>query len=910
MARVLFVHLLCSLLLVSSVLWVDYPPNVRAENFGQNVMVVGMDSIDEGMPSITVDSEGRVFVVWEQFNRSNQSKGIYIARSDNGGISFDYIRKVNDNISWGEQPSIAIGNDNKIHIVWKDWRNDADLKWVSGGGIDGINNADIYYANSTDGGRSFSANVRVDDDVGTSTVATSTSRRILALDSVRGVHVAWTDVREGFPTIYYANSTDGGISFSKNIKVPHVDADAMNPSLAIGPNDEIFVVWYDYRNASTNADIYLATSSDGGVSFDGDTKVNDDSIDCAQMFPVVATHRDFVSVVWQDMRGGGSAAYFSKSLDKGITFSPNIQVDDGSAAALTPAITTNQTGYIVVAWEDTRETNTSIYFSNSTSQGSTFSPNQRVNDDTAGNRGTPSIAMDKNGYVYLAWSDTRNSGDIDVYFSRAPAEIADLQPLSIAFNPLSPVEEFTMVNLNATIANNGDRDATNVKVQFFHGDPSLGEQIGSNLTVPMVKAGGNGYADTSWLATPLGLHQIFVVVDPENNVTESNESNNVVSAVIEVVLPPPEALPPKDLRTSVVGSDILLDWKPPSDILNVSHYLIYRSEDQREFDFSNPIYNTSNDPVPLRTNWTDPGAATGSPPEYYYVLRTVSTEGRKSTTSNTAGKWTKSFNRGMNTFSLPLQPFDARNISWYADMIPNVDFMEWMESTGHWVIHYPSMGAGINDVPATMGEGYEMSLSSQTDFTFCGYPASMIRFHEGLGDSVTFRKSLSARLEGNDVNLSWEVVTGSSKYLIFRSGERNGLHNLSLSPIVNTTDTYWRDLGIIGNDNGTYYYMVVPIDLGGQVGSSTYSVGVFTRTYPTGFSTFALPLKPEEVRSVDWYCDNIPNVVGIVLMMQGVWEFHAKEMPEGAYDAPVQQSIGYQISVSESELGKFTFIGW
>lgn len=910
MARVLKVHLLCSLLLVSSVLWVDYPPNVRAENFGQNVMVVGMDSIDEGMPSIAVDSEGRVFVVWEQFNRSNQSKGIYIAISDNGGISFDFIRKVNDNISWGEQPSIAIGDDDKIHVVWNDWRNDADLKWVSGGGIDGINNADIYYANSTDGGESFNPNVRVDDDGGTSSVATSTSRRILALDSMRGIHVVWMDAREGFPTIYYANSTDGGISFSKSIKVPHVDANAMNPSLAISPNDEVFVAWYDYRNASTKADIYLAFSTDRGLSFSGDTRVNDDFTNWNQMFPVVAAHQDFISVIWEDGRNGGRSAFFSKSLDKGITFSPNIPVDDGSAGATMPTIAVNQTGYIVVAWEDTRGANRSIYFSNSTNQGLSFSPNQEVRDNEAGNVGSPSMTMDKNGYVYLAWSDTRNIGDQDIYFARAPAEMADLQPISIDFSPSSPVDEFTVTDLNATIVNNGNRDAAPVNVQFFDGDPSLGQQIGVNITIPSIQSGGNGYAETSWVATPVGLHDIFVVVDPENNVTESNETNNVAFATIEVVPSPEEVLPPEDLRTRVVGNDIRLDWEPPSGFSNMSHYIIYREEDQREFDFSIPVYNTSTDLSPLRTNWTDLlAASSGSPGEYYYVVRTVSLDGRLSITSNTAGKWARSFNSGLNAFSLPLEPFEDQNISDYAATIPSLDFIRWMDLNGHWVTHYPSMGPGVNDSPAIMGEGYEISLTSPATYTFCGSPASMIRFQEGLGDSVAFRKGLSASIEGNVVNLSWQPVVGANGYKIFRGDKRGGLHNLSLSPIWNTTETYWKDTGIIGIQKSEYYYMVIPQDSSGGMGSSSYSIGVFTKTYQAGSDTFALPLKPTVSHSLDWYSDNIPDVVGLAYVTFEMWKLHAREMPEGVYDVEVLQGEGYQISFN-GNTARHTFVGY
>lgn len=897
-------------LVILGISWSDSLPNVSAESFSQNVMVSGNNSIREGMPSVDVDSNGKIFVAFYRFNTSNQSKGIYVARSNDGGLSFNHVAKVNDNISWGEQPSIAIGDDDKIHVVWMDWRNDADLKWVSGGGIDGVNNADMYYANSTDGGQLFNPNVRVDDDGGTSSAWTSTSRRMVAVDSLGGIHVVWTDTREGFPTIYYANSTDGGISFRKNIKVPHVDSNAFDTSIAIDADDDIFVSWFDDRNVTTKSDIYLARSTDSGVTFDGDSRVNDDFTNWDQIRPVVATHQDFVSVIWQDMRTGGSAAYFSKSIDKGSTFSPNIRVDDGSAGAMNPTIAIDETGYIVVAWEDTRGANRSIYFSNSTSQGLSFSPNQEVRDDEAGNVGSPSMTMDRNGYVYLAWSDTRNIGDQDIYFARAPAEIADLQPISIDFNPPSPVGEFTVVGLNATIVNNGARDAINAKVQFFYGDPSLGQQIGLNVTIPRIIAGGTAYAEASWSATPLGLHEIFVVVDPENNITESNESNNVLSAIIEVVSPPPEVLPPDNLRTSATGNDVRLDWEPPIDISNVSHYLIYRAQDQREFDLSAPTYNTSSDVDPKRTNWTDTNAASpGSPIEYYYTVRTVSPDGRKSITSNTAGKWTRSFDFGSISFSLPLEPFDVKNISWYADNIPNTEFVRWMDSSGHWITHDSSQVPGVNDIQAEIGDAFGISLAFPTNFTFCGYPASMIRFSEGLGDSIAFRKSLTAVVVGDDVNLTWQAVGGADSYLVFRSETRDGLHNLSRIPVANITETYWTDTGVLGGGD-EYYYTVIPADAVGRFGSSTYSVGVVSFVYSWGSDTFALPVKPMESRTLDWYTDAIPDVAGMAYSTFGEWKYHAREKPSGIYDRLVQVSEGYQISISGNESRRYEFIGW
>jgi hypothetical protein len=462
----------------------------------------------------------------------------------------------------------------------------------------------------------------------------------------------------------------------------------------------------------------------------------------------------------------------------------------------------------------------------------------------------------------------------------------------------------------ARVMNTGLGNASSSSIVAFYNETDRNDTFQVYAVSALNSAEVSSEFQAVWKA-PVSLTNVFnvtVEVDFSHNIQESNETNNTYTIQFVVVQPP---LPPTNLTTRTVDNvNIILKWEQPESLL-LDHYLIYRITDQREFDFSTPVYNTSADTDPLRTNWTDIDAATVSAPrELYYVVRAVNGLENMSITSNTAGKWTKDFSSGLNTFSVPLESFEIRNISWYASDIQTTTFIRWMSSTGHWITHFNGMGEGINDNPIEMGRGYEIFLTSQTYYTFCGFPASMIRFQEGLGDSVTFRKGLSALIQGNDVNLSWNAPAGTDRYLVFRSDERDGLHDLSLSPIANTTETYWRDTGIIGNQKSEYYYLVIPLDSASGMGSSTYSVGVFTMNYQTGSDTFALPLKPSGPNSLDWYCDNIPYVVGMAYMVFEMWKFHAGEMPSGVYDPVVQGSEGYQISMSDIVSGTFTFVGW
>ncbi len=103
--------------------------------------------------------------------------------------------------------------------------------------------------------------------------------------------------------------------------------------------------------------------------------------------------------------------------------------------------------------------------------------------------------------------------------------------------------------------------------------------------------------------------------------------------------------------------------------------------------------------------------------------------------------------------------------------------------------------------------------------------------------------------------------------------------------------------------------MVIPLESDGEMGSSTYSVGVTTVVYEGGSGTFALPLRPMENHTLDWYSDAIPDVAGMAYMIFELWKHHAIEMPQGIYDVDVLQGEGYQISINGPS-SKFTFVGY
>jgi subtilase family serine protease len=116
--------------------------------------------------------------------------------------------------------------------------------------------------------------------------------------------------------------------------------------------------------------------------------------------------------------------------------------------------------------------------------------------------------------------------------------------------------EGTMVDINVTVHNVGNMDATMVLVRFLDGT----NQFHSNMTIGLIaKDGGTVQASVPWNATPLGVHTINILVDPANAIQERREDNNNASRQISVVAEANETGRP-DLTLS--AQDIVFSHTP------------------------------------------------------------------------------------------------------------------------------------------------------------------------------------------------------------------------------------------------------------------------------------------------------------------------------------------------------------
>ena len=135
---------------------------------------------------------------------------------------------------------------------------------------------------------------------------TATNNNIYMLASVVSPGRSTTDVM-------FVRSTDGGATFSAPVRV---NDDPVNPSkwhwfgtLSVAPNGRIDSVWYDTRNASNNTDsqLFYSFSSDAGVTWSPNIEVSD-AFDPHAGYPGLSTKiGDYITIVSDNT--GGDVAY-------------------------------------------------------------------------------------------------------------------------------------------------------------------------------------------------------------------------------------------------------------------------------------------------------------------------------------------------------------------------------------------------------------------------------------------------------------------------------------------------------------------------------------------------------------------------------------------------------------------------
>jgi hypothetical protein len=212
------------------------------------VSILPEGAVPYRQPQLAVDGQ-QVAVAFGSGN------AVHFASSVDGGATFSSAVKVAEEgkLSLGRHrgPRIAISGRNIVISA---------VVGEKGGGADG----DVRAWRSTDGGKTWSAAVRVND------VAGAAREGLHAMSAGGGVvFAAWLDLRDKGTRLYGSVSKDGGATWSKNALVyespeGHI-CECCHPSVKVNAKGEIAVMWRNWLGGSR--DMYVAWSKDKGATF-------------------------------------------------------------------------------------------------------------------------------------------------------------------------------------------------------------------------------------------------------------------------------------------------------------------------------------------------------------------------------------------------------------------------------------------------------------------------------------------------------------------------------------------------------------------------------------------------------------------------------------------------------------------
>jgi hypothetical protein len=204
-------------------------------------------------------------------------------------------------------PAVATHPNGTAYIVW----------WAPAG--------DIMVTATEDRGETWRAPVRVNPSRGSAEFYGGVHPNRIpypwpATNSAGSLFVAWADKGKGEYNIVVARSDDGGTTWSGPVQVNDVDpGDQWMAVLAVDANDMLHAAWFDARTGNIN--LYYANSRDGGRTWSPNLRITtaetpSTALSLGEYVGLAADRDGAAYMVWTDGRDGGSAIYFARTAGR------------------------------------------------------------------------------------------------------------------------------------------------------------------------------------------------------------------------------------------------------------------------------------------------------------------------------------------------------------------------------------------------------------------------------------------------------------------------------------------------------------------------------------------------------------------------------------------------------------------
>ena len=270
-----------------------------------------LDTGSDARPQIVADTQDNVFLAYAFFKDSNWNAQINAAISTDGGNTFSSPVSLVQDGSSQRFPSVLIRPDNFIFISWIDKRLVAAAKQ---GGVKRLGGS-IAYSFSSDGGKTFQAEQFANE-------STCECCRISgALDPQNQPVIVYRaifpgGIRDQASQVISARGAEPVRRVAddewKTDACPH-----HGPSIAVSGSGKLHVAWY--TQGGKRSGVFYANSSNQGLSYSKPARIGAEGANVSR--PYLLALGQQVWLTWKEFDGTYSLVYMKQSADDGKTWS-------------------------------------------------------------------------------------------------------------------------------------------------------------------------------------------------------------------------------------------------------------------------------------------------------------------------------------------------------------------------------------------------------------------------------------------------------------------------------------------------------------------------------------------------------------------------------------------------------------
>jgi hypothetical protein len=205
------------------------------------------------------------------------------------------------------------------------------------------------------------------------------------------------------------------------------------PSIAADPSGNFVVVWESEGPDGSGFGVFGQRYAASGMPLGPEFRVNSYTTGTQAVASVAADSAGNFVVVWAgDTQDGSDYGVFGQRYaSSGAPLGPEFRVNTYTTdLQVIPSVAADASGNFVVVWESASQDGSSygVYGQRYASSGTALGPEFRVNTDTAGPQGIPSVVTDLSGNFVVTWTGLDDGYSFGVFGQRYASSGTPLGP--------------------------------------------------------------------------------------------------------------------------------------------------------------------------------------------------------------------------------------------------------------------------------------------------------------------------------------------------------------------------------------------------------------------------------------------------------------------------------------------------